>query len=58
MKITTKMNEFKFEERVYNYLVKNAKVDTQKTTDAIEAFIVQLPKDFKSNQFEELKELV
>jgi len=52
--MTTKMNEFKFEERVYNYLVKNAKVDTQKTTDAIEAFIVQLP---KKNRDELLKTL-
>jgi len=48
------MKEFKFEERVYNYLVKNAKADTQKTTDAIEAFIVQLP---KKNRDELLKTL-
>jgi len=49
------MNDFKFEERVYNYLTKNATADTQKTTDAIEAFIVQLP---KKNRNELLKTLM
>jgi len=33
------MKKFEHEERVYNFLVENAKADREKTFDAIEAFL-------------------